>query len=207
MPKHPLFDFKRTPKKLEIVERREIVASLLIRGVPYAEIAKQVGVKSTQTIWADVQAILDEWRKYHLEDINKFLLMEIRKTLEIEHEAWEEWERSKTVQQQVKVTEAIMSDGTPYDPTLLDVVGNLIPTEKQTTTKGRLGDPAYLTIIDKMISQRAKLLGLYAPERLQLENPEDARDFGAQAKATLLGRLLSSPAIGDTNGETEQPDG
>ena len=204
--KHPL-DLKRTEKKLEIVERREIVASLLIRGVPYTEIARQTDVKSTQTVWADVQAILDEWRKYHLEDINKFLLIELRKTMEIENEAWEQWERSKLDRESVRTTEAIMTDLDPDDPTLISIVGGLIPTERQTTKAGRLGDPAYLTIIDKMIDKRAKLLGLYAPERLQLENPEDARDFGAQAKATLLGRLLSSPAIGDTNNETEQPDG
>ncbi len=197
-------DFKRTPKKMEIIKRREIVASLFTRGVPYVEIARRVGVKSTQTIWADIQVILDDWRKYHITDINKFLLVELRKTMEIEREAWDQWERSKTVQQQVKVTEAIMSDGTPYNPTLLDVVGDLIPTEKQTTTKGRLGDPAYLVIIDKMIDKRAKLLGLYAPERMQLENPEDERDFGAQAKDTLLGRLLSPITEGDPTGEAEQ---
>ena len=200
-------DFKRTEKKLEIEKRREIVASLYTRGVPYAEIARQVGVKSKQTVWADIQAILDDWRKYHLTDINKFLLVELRRTMEIENEAWHEWERSKLDRESVRVTEAIMTDLDLDDPTLISIVGGLIPTERQTTKAGRLGDPAYLLIIDKMIDKRAKLLGLYAPERLQLENPEDARDFGAQAKATLLGRLLSSPAIGDTNGETKQPDG
>lgn len=195
-------NFKRSKKRMEIDERRVMVASLLVRGESYADMALAVGVKSTQTIWADVQFIIDEWRKHHMEDINRYMLIELRKTMEIEKEAWEEWERSKTVKDKVRITEAILTDLDPDDPTLLNVVGGLIPTERQVTTEGRLGNPAYLVIIDKMIDKRAKLLGLYAPERLQLADPEDARDFGAQAKATLLGRLLSPVADSDSADET-----
>ena len=197
-------NFKRSKKKMEIDERRVMVASLLVRGESYADMALAVGVKSTQTIWADVQFIIDEWRKHHMEDINRYMLIELRKTMEIEKEAWDEWERSKTVKDKVRVTEAILTDLDPDDPTLINIVGGLIPTEKQTITEGRLGNPAYLVIIDKMIDKRAKLLGLYAPERLQLTDPEDVRDFGAQAKATLLGKLLSPATDSDSADETGQ---
>ncbi len=194
------FNFKRTPKMLEIDQRRLIVASLLVRGDSYREMADKVGVKSTQTIWADVQAILDEWRKYHMEDINRYMLIELRKTMEIEKEAWDEWEKSKLDKERIHTTEAIMDAG--EEISVLSTVVGLIPTERQTVVEGRLGDPAYLTIIDKMIDKRAKLLGLYAPERMQLTDPEDTRDFGAQAKATLIGKLLSPIADSDSADET-----
>ena len=194
------FNFKRTPKMLEIDQRRLIVASLLVRGDSYREMADKVGVKSTQTIWADVQAILDEWRKYHMEDINRYMLIELRKTMEIEKEAWDEWEKSKLDKERIRTTEAIMDAG--EEISVLSTVVGLIPTERQTVVEGRLGDPAYLTIIDKMIDKRAKLLGLYAPERMQLTDPEDTRDFGAQAKATLIGKLLSPIADSDSADET-----
>ena len=201
------FDFKRTPKALEIDQRRLIVASLLVRGDSYREMADKVGVGSTQTIWADVQAILDEWRKYHMDDINRYMLVELRKTMEIEKEAWLAWERSKLDKQRIRTTEAIMDDGYDGDeiPFGSTAVG-LIPTERQTTLEGRSGDPAYLLVIDKMIDKRARLLGLYAPERMQMADLEDMGDSGDQAKATLLGRLLSRPANGNPTNETGQSD-
>ena len=198
-----ILDFKRSAKGMEIEERRAKVAALLVRGVSYRNIAIEVGVKSTQTVWADVQAIMDEWRKYHLSDINKLMVVELQKTLEVEAAAWEEWERSKTVKDKVRVTEAVLADVDPDDPTLLSLVGGLIPTERQTTTEGRLGNPAYLAIIDKMMDKRARLLGLYAPERLQMASPEDEREFGAQAKSTLIGRLLSPATIAAATDEDQ----
>ena len=199
------FNFKRTPKMLEVDQRRLVVASLLVRGDSYREMADKVGVKSTQTIWADVQAILDEWRKYHMDDINRYMLVELRKTMEIDKEAWLAWERSKLDKQRIRTTEAIMDAHGDEIPFGSAVVG-LIPTERQTTLEGRSGDPAYLLVIDKMIDKRARLLGLYAPERMQMTDSEDMGDSGDQAKATLLGKLLSRPANGSPTNETGQSD-
>ena len=82
-------------KSVELAERRAWVSELLFKGNSYQEIANIVGVKSTQTVWADVQHVLDLWRDRQVENIHAWMLIELQKTLLMEAEAWEQWEESK----------------------------------------------------------------------------------------------------------------
>lgn len=179
---------KRHPndgKPAELSERDEKVAYFILRGHNYREVAQMIGVKSTQTVWASVQRCIAYWRQETLKHIDQWLGIEIHKTMRIEAEAWAAWERSRLPAETQRIVQAALP---PEDNG--NEATTFVPVEVQSTQKGQAGDPRYLVVIDKCIDRRCKLLGLYAPERLALTDPTGTKEYGADARDTLLSRLL-----------------
>ena len=185
-------------KSIELAERRVWVAELLFKGKTYPEIAEIIGVKSTHTVWKDVQHVMDLWRDRQVENIHAFMLVELQKTLIMEAEAWAQWEESKRDKEKINITKSIVTAEMGDDEEVPTEDGySLRTTMKQLTLEGRLGDPRYLAIIDKCIDRRAKLLGLYAPERLAVSGSDGQEDDHIGTARTTLYSKLISPTSGN----------
>ena len=193
----------RERKIKELTERDMRVAYFMLRGHNYKEIAQMVNVKSTQTVWASVQRCLAYWREQMFEHIDEWLALKLRELAELRAEAYAAWERSKENAQTVRTTSAIF-EGKDDKP--LSVGTLLVPVEEVVTEKGQTGDPRFLAIVDKCIEQECKLLGLYAPQRLALTDPTGVEEFGADAQATIVSRLLQGVTLTREAEETSQPD-
>lgn len=156
--------------------RLEIVAKLYKRGYSYrqiqAEVMERLSLKTygLRTVCADVHTLLAEWRETRLENMDEALQLELERIDETVRELWEQWEKSKddythTVNTRKGAPSRNASTGAseikPYSVEIRDsnVVG--------------LGNPSYISEIRAQLAERRKLLGLYAPEKRQVESRVD----------------------------------
>lgn len=67
-----------TVKRIEIENRRRIVAANLLAGATYREIAESLNV-SPSTVASDVKAIIRQWQDHYADTANKFLHIQYRR--------------------------------------------------------------------------------------------------------------------------------
>lgn len=156
--------------------RMVIVADLYKRGWSISKIAAEVRSRmntscSTRTVWRDIQDLLDEWRSLRINDIDQRLQLELERIDDAVCELWEQWDKSKEnwVREYNKRTGIPMpvtgDDGQP--------VGNqseIQTVKRENTTENvvGLGDPRYIAEIRQQLSERRKLLGLYAATKTEV---------------------------------------
>jgi hypothetical protein len=139
--------------KFRIAERRKTVASLYLQGKFQAEIAKEVRV-DRGTISRDLTAIEAEWAKSGVMDLNVAKTRALAKNDEVERQAWAAWQRSCKDAETMEVT------GTSQG-------GKSKPEKVKRITKGQVGDPRFLAIIQECGKRRCEILGLDAPTKLE----------------------------------------
>ncbi len=161
-------------KRRQIREGRlEVIAQLYKRGFTVraikAELMKRFDLKalSTATIHRDIQALLNEWRESRLANIDDALQLELTRIDDIVKELWEQWEKSKEdytrTQRKRKGAPAKNNTANNEDGSI-----KTFSIEEQTQQVIGLGNPAYIAEIRQQLSERRKLLGLYAPEKRDL---------------------------------------
>lgn len=96
---------------------------------------------------------------------------EVARTYEIEREAWEQWYRS---------TEDAVKETIKSVPYAGNGNGDVVDakTEKTVVREGQSGNPALLDKILKAMERRARLLGLDAPEKIDLNQSGEIRVIG-----------------------------
>mgnify|MGYP002740507545 CR=1 FL=1 len=166
-------------KRRQIKEGRlEVIAQLYKRGFTVraikAELMKRFDLKalSTATIHRDIQALLNEWRESRLANIDDALQLELSRIDDIVKELWEQWEKSKedyTRMQRKRKGAPAKND--KEDNTENNEGGSIktFSIEEQTQQVIGLGNPAYIAEIRQQLSERRKLLGLYAPEKRDIK--------------------------------------
>lgn len=156
--------------------RLEIAAKLYKRGYSYrqiqAEVMKRLGLKtySLKTVSGDIKTLLAEWRETRLEDMDAALQLELERIDETVRELWEQWEKSKEDYTQTVSTRK----GAPRRN--VDTGANEIKTysvDIRDSNVVGLGNPSYISEIRAQLAERRKLLGLYAPEKRQVEGRVD----------------------------------
>ena len=168
--------YKNTLKKYEQLKtaRLEIVAKLYKRGYSYADIQREVREQlgmdkgySTRTVHKDVHTLLNEWRETRIENVEHSVQLELERIDEVTKEAWNAWEKSKTDYERKKAKQQRV-------PIIDDKGGKggegsekneIVKMEQQREEVICYGDPRYLEVIHKNSVERRKLLGLYAPEK------------------------------------------
>lgn len=154
--------------------RLEIVAQMYKRGSTIrairTEVMRRLDLKtySTQTVYRDVQALLKEWRESRLEDMEDALQLELTRIDDTVRELWEQWEKSKENYTKTKRRRKGAAKGKGEDSS--DEQGGIrtLSVEEQTEQVIRLGDPAFITEIRQQLTERRKLLGLYAAEKREI---------------------------------------
>lgn len=157
--------YKNTLKKYEQLKtaRLEIVAKLYKRGYSYADIQREVREQlgmdrgySTRTVHKDVHTLLNEWRDMRVEDMDNAIQVELARLSEVEKEAWQEWDKSKQDHEKKRAKQQRMSGEGSDDA---------VRMEQQREEVIGFGDPRYLDIVHKCGIERRKILGLYSPEK------------------------------------------
>lgn len=162
-------DKKRQQVKLA---RLEIVATLYKRGWSIrkiqSEVMKRLALKtySIATVHSDIHTLLDEWRENRIEDMDAALQLELERIDDTVRELWEQWEKSKTDYTKT----ARKQKGSPArDNQTGQTSIRTYQTERTETEVIRLGDPSYISEIRMQLAERRKLLGLYAPEKKDIQ--------------------------------------
>ena len=162
----------RTAKLL----RMDILSTLYKRGYSYREMRSEVMARldlqsySLETLKKDIDSLLEEWRETRIEDLDLALQLELERIDNLVKEAWEAWEKSKENYKRVKNAQKGIP-GTPEE----DDNGNMKPSEIITVEMKQnseevvcYGDPRYLEVINRLLIERRKLLGLYSPEKMDV---------------------------------------
>lgn len=156
--------------------RLEIVAHLYKRGYSIRAIRSEVmrrldlATYSTQTVHRDVQTLLKEWRESRLEDMDDALQLELTRIDDTVRELWEQWEKSKEdytkTQHKRKGAPARNAN---QDNNSGEGGIRTFSVEEKTQEVIMLGNPAYISEIRQQLAERRKLLGLYAPEKRDIQ--------------------------------------
>ena len=142
----------RRNRKLAIVDRRRRVSAFYLQGKSQHEIAKDLGV-AISTVCKDLKAIQAEWRASTVTDFNAARAKELAAIVALERVHWEAWEKSRGDIEVMTVRTGTDNRG-PYD-------------ERQIRTQKSVGDPAFLQGVHACMEKRCKIMGLFAPERLE----------------------------------------
>lgn len=153
------------------VVRLDIIAQLYKRGYSYREIREEVMARldlqaySLQTVHKDVNRLLAEWRETRIENFDHAVQLELERIDEVIKEAWTAWDKSKTDYERKKAKQQGVPGGGDGES------GEGVVTVKMEQQKEEVicyGDPRYLEVIHKNLTERRKLLGLYSPEKKEV---------------------------------------
>lgn len=151
------------------------IAEMYLKGRYQSEIAAELGV-SQSAISKNLKAVREEWLKSALVNFNEAISKELAKVDNLERVYWESWERSLTPFK----SKTVKAKGNPRTEEELKA-----SAEQTLKTEDRNGDPRYLQGVQWCIEKRCKLLGLDAPDRVQIDwretlpdgvNPDDVTD-------------------------------
>lgn len=155
--------------------RLEIVAKLYKRGNSIrairAEVMSRLDLKtySTQTVHRDIHALLREWRESRLQNIDDALQLELTRIDDTVRELWEQWEKSKEDYTKTQRRRKGAPKSKDKEKDSGDDSGiRTLSVEEQTEQVTRLGNPAFITEIRQQLTERRKLLGLYAAEKREI---------------------------------------
>lgn len=154
--------------------RLSIVGKLYLRGYSERDINREVMARlgletlSRATTHKDIQVCLAEWHKERIQDMDEAISMELQRIDDIVRECWSQWEKSKEDTARVtKGKRGIPSKGAFSGIGGQDTIKTSSVYEQSTNVIG-LGNPAYLAEIRAQLAERRKLLGLYAPEKKEV---------------------------------------
>lgn len=156
--------------------RLAIVAQLYKRGYTVRAIREEVmrrldlSTYSVSTAHRDISSLLKEWRESRLEDMDDALQLELTRIDDTVRELWEQWEKSKEdytkTQRKRKGAPARNAN---QDNNSGDGSIRTFSVEEHTQQVIGLGNPAYISEIRQQLAERRKLLGLYAPEKRDIQ--------------------------------------
>lgn len=152
---------KRTKEQRE--NDLNFIAPLLLKGMSYRAIAKELGANrdyevSMAGVAQDGKVLVAQWHKETLTLITKAKARELAKIDNLEQTYWAAWERSLTPQRKKTVRRGgdMVRDAESGERRLLtpDYV------REEETIAHRVGDPRWLAGIERCIAVRIKLLNL-----------------------------------------------
>lgn len=174
--------------------RMDIIAPLFKRGYSYRNIREEVMSRldldtySLKTVKSDIDALLKEWRELRIANIDLSIQLELQRIDDLIKEAWDAWDKSKEDYERKSDSQdaAIEMEGCEEDGD-----GKIIPVRarQQRESVRSCGDPRYLDIINKLLIERRKLLGLYAPEKQNVSIKSALKDMSDEELECEVNRL------------------
>jgi hypothetical protein len=177
---------RRHAKKTQDVRiqaRRKRVSELLLEAKTYREIAKAVGAKSIKTIFDDVTAIFGEWQKQSVNNVDQWVNAELANISRTECEAWAAWERSKK-NAETRTTKRVKGG-----------------IETTFTSKGQVGDPRFLDVINACRDDRCELLGLNKPRKVEVSDALSAEEMEAVRRKRWQQSQSAFAAMRESSGD------
>jgi hypothetical protein len=161
--------------------RKQYIAAAYLQGHTQRQIAQHLGLTPGR-----VSQLLDEiradWQRRYLADFDAKVQEELARLDQAEREAWQAWQDSRSMQEittaQEQETPTVVPElrwDSKGKPVRLGVVQTLKATRATVQRRQRDGDPRFLLVITRCVDQRCKLLGLYAPARVQVNLEDQVR--------------------------------
>jgi hypothetical protein len=145
--------------KLQIIERRAIVARLYFEeGLTLQAISEQVYV-STEMVRKDKDWCLEQWRTKATDSVNVHKQRELDRLAMIEEQALSAWRRSIGDHETVTTKTTTVKTG-ESDGEIVELPG----VEETRKVEEMDGDPRYMEIMLDCARQRRELLGLDSPK-------------------------------------------
>ncbi len=160
-----------------------LIARLYLQGVPVKDIQREIndgyriqGVEmslSAHAIYQDLKEIHIRWINSALMDFNEAKGKELAKWDHLESVYWQAWERSldaKTTEESQTIADEIAF-----------AINQVVPIKRVKSRKKveeRDGAVAYLQGVERCIQERCKILGLYTPDRVQVDWRVEAQKSG-----------------------------
>ena len=161
------YEKKRKLKEARLV----IVAELYSKGKSFRDIRSEairrldLETYSLKTVHDDIETLLKEWRTQRIDDTDKAVTVFLERNRQHYKEAREEWDRSRQDRFRTDTKKkGVPVKGDPEPGSDGNKIQTILKEEKRIQELGE-GDPRYMDLMLKCEEQRAKLLGLYAPER------------------------------------------
>lgn len=127
----------------------------------------------------DIKSIEDQWRQSSLINFNAAINRELARLDVIEQEYWDAWRESRKPKKETK-QEAVQENRTRRTG-LKDPAYERKKAETKETTRD--GNPEFLMGVRWCVEQRAKLLGLYQPEKLDINWRSEAKKYGVDTES------------------------
>lgn len=162
----------RQAQHAHIDVRRDCVARYYKQGYPIRKICELIKqdlglpTYSTQTCHKDIQALLTEWRKRRIEDMDLAVQLELERIDDICREAWKAWEKSKKDHTLTSTSKDGLASGRGSENEEITIKTTHVGEQRKEVVV--CGDTRYLQVIHNALIERRKLLGLYAPEKKEL---------------------------------------
>jgi hypothetical protein len=174
-------DQRIAPSRLQLQQRRSIVARLYLQQRTQAEIARQVEVNQG-TVSRDLMAIQAEWQRVRLDEFMQAKVRELARIDQLEREYWDAWERSRqglerTVQEKTTA------------PT-----GDRL--KAGTRTEGRDGNPEFLRGVERCVEMRCKIIGAFAAVKIAPTTPDGEGVWHASDSETNTVLLAAFARLG-----------
>ena len=174
------------------------VADMYLTGSPQSTIAEKVGV-SRQMVGAYLKKLQARWQAQANEAIDARKARELARLDRLEREYWLGWERSQRDAETVKQKQIGK--------------GELAKIQAEKVSRGQAGDPRYLEGIMGCIEMRLKVVGGFAPTKVDLTwqevleknglNPGDAFE---QLVAAAYANATATDGGGSSAGSSEAAD-
>lgn len=179
---------KRGPKRTNFERENDLyrTTQLYLKGKTQAEIAEELEV-SREQIKYDIAIIQKRWRESGLIDMNESKQKELARIDTLERTYWEAWERTLEEKTKTRTEQSTSGKGDK----------DAGKTAKATIEKETLlGNPAYLSGVQWCISERCKILGIYAPAKVAPTNPEGDKPYDGsvsdEQRITRLAAILNT---------------
>lgn len=143
----------RKRKKLQRESDLAIIAELYLQGWQQSDIAARIGITQPQVSY-DLKVIQKRWREDTAINMDEARNRELTRIDMLEREYWDAWARSK--EEKTKTRQEAKGK---------DESGRPIVTRLTGEKEQMIGNPQYLAGVQWCISERCKLLGIYAPEQ------------------------------------------
>ncbi len=155
-------------------------ARLYLGGYTITEIATYIGTHrsyslSYNTVYDDLKIVRQRWIEQQIVDMSERQAQELSRIDKVEKEYWEAWENSKKAKEIIEQNKAndqwLSGKGTK---------GKAGYTRDTIKRKHETRDPnvEYLKGIERCIEQRCRILGLYAPQTVNVNWRQQAKEAG-----------------------------
>lgn len=168
----------------QLTADRARVAELLCQGWDVPDVVREImqrradiGLART-TVYHDVDSVRRAWLEHKEIDYDAHVAQKVAEIRQLKRTYWEEWFASKapketTVQAQ-HTSEATTAITNGHGPNARSLRRAEVRKEQRT------GNPAYLAGVQWCIEEECRLLGLHAPERVELMFRQDAEDIARE---------------------------
>lgn len=179
VPYSPRYKRTRYQRQLDLAYETK----LYLEGWTQNDIALHMGevrdyTLSQQAIANDLKSVWQEWRKEYIKNADEIKTKELARIDKIENELWQAWRRSQEKEEEIiSEREDVTPTGvTQRKPNTPDAA--MVRSRVRRKEKNRDGSMTFMEGIMWCVEQRAKILGLNAPEKHEIDWRVEAEKAG-----------------------------